>query len=156
MSNEEEEAGNAFMNEFLEALEKSQDVEIVEKDEEVNNILDSYVPPEPENPAKNEIKYLLVCANRGMFLGTYGSDAYFTRVENSATHAPLFTTHLEALRFGYHNLNNGYEYAYAALPIEVKKKTMYVDVVSIIKAGWGEYVDDMFTNLNGYSEERPN
>ena len=144
------------MNEFLEALEKSQDVEIVEKDEEVNSILDSYVPPEPENPAKNEIKYLLVCASRGMFLGTFGTDAYFTRVENRATHAPLFATHLDALRFGYQNLNAGYEYAYAALPIEVKKKTMYVDVVSIIKAGWGEYVDDMFTNLCGYSEERPN
>jgi hypothetical protein len=156
MSNEEEEAGNAFMKEFLEALEKSQDVEIVEEDEEVNNILNSYVPPEPENPAKNEIKYLLVCAVRGMFLGTAGTDAYFTRVENRATHAPLFATHLDALRFGYQNLNAGYEYAYAALPIEVKKKTMYVDVVSIIKAGWGEYVDDMFTNLNGYSEERPN
>lgn len=150
-----EESDN-FMEEFYEALTKSQEIEIVENDDEVNNILDSYVPPEPENPAKNEIKYLLVCVRRGMFLGTSGDHAFFTKVENGATHAPLFTTHLEALRFGYQHLNNGYEYAYAALPIEVKKKSGYVDVVSIIKAGWGEYVDDMFTNLNGYSEERPN
>lgn len=107
----------------------------------------------PVNPLE---KWLLVCGRRGLFLGTDRVHAYFALVNsNGAVHAPVFDTPNDALGYGYQHLNGGYHYDYLAVPIILKKGQEYAHILDIINAGFGNLAGDMFCNLPGYSEKRP-
>lgn len=124
---------------------------------EQSDILLQLLAPKMKDPKKNEVKYVLVCGFRGLFLGINGEESYFqTQKLPGITHAPVFTDFDSAIAFGVNFLNVGYEYTYTAFPVEVKRGSRHASVLELIHSGLGKIVDDMFTQLPGYTEKYKN
>lgn len=103
-------------------------------------------------------KYIIIDPEDGVFLGTTGRDAAeaFIDIPRSARVVALFSGNnifdlTKAAAFFTERDADEYMRAYIKRPssgafvanIESDSKEPYVDVVDIVKSGYGEYVEDM-------------
>lgn len=103
-------------------------------------------------------KYIIIDPEDGVFLGTTGRDAAesYIDVPRGARIIALFSNNnifdlTKAAAFRSENDAKDYMDAYIKRPhsnafiadVESDSKDPYVDVIDIIKSGYGEYVEDM-------------
>lgn len=92
-------------------------------------------------------RYLLVCQDRGLFIGRDAHLGYFSKMDALSIYATTFPSAEEAQEYSK-ILDAGHErgtFNYTVLPIETKKP--HVSVVDIIKAGYGDITGNMLTYL---------
>jgi hypothetical protein len=94
-------------------------------------------------------RYIIICKDRGVFVGIDGVFAFFAKGCPLKTyHAASFPSYAEAEAFATNNLNHTHEYGFMIIGIEAKGP--YVNVVDIIKAGYGDYTHNMITNMPSF------
>ena len=96
------------------------------------------------------MKYIIICEERGIFLGTYARLGFFSMLDEFGSYkAPLFDTLREAVDYSkkYMDVEKEHKYMYPSF----KTGEKYVSVIDIVKAGYGQYAGDMMSNLPNYS-----
>lgn len=97
------------------------------------------------------MKYLIICEDRGVFLGTYEKYGFFSNLEDFGCYkAPVFDKKEEAEIYAKKFLDTDKEYEYIFPEFETEEK--YVSCVDIIKKGYGDYTGEMIGNLPNYEE----
>ena len=94
-------------------------------------------------------RYVLICTQRGVFIGVDDHYAYFSNFNGiGAYRCSTFKTEKDAQAFGVENLNQTYEYEYIVK--EVRTQDKHAHVVELLQAGLGEYCGDMFTHMPNF------
>jgi len=91
-------------------------------------------------------RYILICSQRGVFLGCDSHYAYFSRYNPlEAWRAASFSSAEAALEFCKETLTQMPGCTFSVGEVETKDK--YVSVVDMIRAGYADAVGDMFMHL---------
>jgi len=97
------------------------------------------------------MKHIIICKERGLFLGTYEKFGFFSRVEDFGCYkVPTFKSEDEAKEYSKKYMDNDKEHEYLYPSFDTKDK--YISCIDIIKAGYGEHTGEMITNLPNYSD----
>lgn len=98
------------------------------------------------------MRYLIICKERGVFLGTYENSLFFSKIDDFGCYkVPSFANKNEAVEYSKKFMdteNHKFEYIYP----EFKTKEKYVTCIDIIKAGYGDHTGDMIDNIPYASE----
>lgn len=96
------------------------------------------------------MRYIIICKERGVFLGTHENLLFFSRVNDFGCYkVPSFVSREEAKSYSdkfMHSEGRTFEYIYPEFDTDEK----YITCVEIIKKGYGQYTADMISNLPNY------
>jgi hypothetical protein len=91
------------------------------------------------------MRYLIIEKDRGLFLGTYREVSLFAKGNIfSIAKAPSFRSEDEAMSYIEHVLSHD-KGGYGV--IAINSNELYIGVIDIIKAGYGEYTHDLIDAL---------
>ena len=95
------------------------------------------------------MKYIIICEERGIFLGTYDKFGFFSKVEDFGCYkVPTFVSEEEAKKYANKFMDKEKKHDYLYPYFDTNDR--YVSCIDIIKAGYGKYTGEMISNLPNY------
>lgn len=97
------------------------------------------------------VRYMIVEKERGVFLGMYSVFALFAKDEKfGITKAFCFENKEDAVTYIKEVLNDGKGMEFDVVDVDCKYK--YIDVLEIIRQGYGKYTHRMLENVDSPSK----
>lgn len=95
-------------------------------------------------------RYVLICDDRGVFLGVQAGRAWFAISGLQLPYAVTFDTSEDALSFAEKAFTTDYPYTYRAGEVDLPGSEKFASVVDLVKSGHGDVTFDMMSSLPNY------